>query len=111
MRERRHRPCPSPRFVPPSRRPANTGGQTLDLVRGRVADGKGGSKQAAFYAGELPQDPAHILAPARKGDEKWLDGDYEVMQFLPAPLTLRPHEGPPHIRLDRAADFLIGDKL
>ncbi|WP_417241713.1 YcjX family protein [Celeribacter sp.] len=87
------------------------GGQTLDLVRGRVADGKGGSKQAAFYAGELPQDPAHILAPARKGDEKWLDGDYEVMQFLPAPLTLRPHEGPPHIRLDRAADFLIGDKL
>ncbi|WP_417270134.1 YcjX family protein [Celeribacter sp.] len=86
-------------------------GQTLDLVRGRVSDGQGGSKQAAFYVGELPEDPAHILAPARKGAEAWLDGSYEVMAFLPAPLTLRPHEGPPHIRLDRAADFLIGDKL
>ncbi|WP_417257985.1 YcjX family protein [Celeribacter sp.] len=86
-------------------------GQTLDLVRGRVSDGQGGSKQAAFYVGELPEDPAHILAPARKGEEAWLDGSYEVMAFLPAPLTLRPHEGPPHIRLDRAADFLIGDKL
>lgn len=87
------------------------GGQTLDLVRGRVADGQGGSKQAAFYAGELPQDPAHILAPARQGATAWLGDEYGVMQFLPAQMTLRPHEGPPHIRLDRAAEFLIGDKL
>ena len=25
--------------------------------------------------------------------------------------TLEPGEGPPHIRLDRAAQFLIGDRL
>jgi predicted YcjX-like family ATPase len=34
-----------------------------------------------------------------------------VMNFAPAPLTLQPGEGPPHIRLDRAAQFLFGDKL
>lgn len=82
-------------------------GQTLDCVRGLTESGK----QASFYPGELPEDPGHILAPARKGAEKWLDGDYEIMRFQPARLTLRPGEGPPHIRLDRAADFLIGDKL
>lgn len=82
-------------------------GESLDCVRGTTA----GGKQAAFYPGELPEDPAHILTPARKGAEKWLDGDYEIMRFEPARLTLKPGEGPPHIRLDRAAEFLIGDKL
>ncbi|WP_417257002.1 YcjX family protein [Celeribacter halophilus] len=82
-------------------------GQSLDVVRGTTE----GGKQAAFYPGELPQDPAHILSPARNGAEKWLDGQYEIMKFRPARLTLRPGEGPPHIRLDRAAEFLIGDKL
>ena len=33
------------------------------------------------------------------------------MDFAPAPGTLRPGDGPPHIRLDRAAEFLIGDRL
>jgi predicted YcjX-like family ATPase len=33
------------------------------------------------------------------------------MNFAPAPLRLKPGEGPPHIRLDRAAQFLIGDRL
>lgn len=82
-------------------------GEQLECVRGRTSSGK----QAAFYPGELPDDPSHILTPARKGAEKWLDGDYEVMGFEPARLTLKPGEGPPHIRLDRAAEFLIGDKL
>ncbi len=86
-------------------------GDTLDLVRGYVDDGQGGRKQAAFYAGDLPDDPAHILSPARSGAEHWLDGDFAVMRVLPAPLTLKPGEGPPHIRLDRAANFLIGDKI
>ncbi|WP_147393209.1 YcjX family protein, partial [Paracoccus siganidrum] len=27
------------------------------------------------------------------------------------PMTARPGDGPPHIRLDRAAEFLIGDRL
>jgi predicted YcjX-like family ATPase len=33
------------------------------------------------------------------------------MNFAPHPLDLKPGEGPPHIRLDRAAQFLIGDRL
>jgi predicted YcjX-like family ATPase len=83
-------------------------GKELDLVRGTLlATGK----QAAFHPGELPEDPGHLLAPARKGDTAWLDADYSVMRFAPAELTLKPGEGPPHIRLDRAAEFLLGDKL
>ena len=80
----------------------------LDVVRGRLL--KNG-KQAAFYPGKLPTDPAHLLAPAREGSQKWLDADYSVMNFAPAPLTLRPGDGPPHIRLDKAAQFLLGDRL
>ncbi|SNR63260.1 YcjX family protein [Puniceibacterium sediminis] len=83
-------------------------GQTLDCVRGRLLDT---GKEAAFYPGELPEDPAHLLGPARTGAGKWLDQDYQIMSFAPAPLSLSPGEGPPHIRLDRAAQFLIGDKL
>lgn len=83
-------------------------GQTLDLVRGRLLED---GRQAAFYPGELPSDPSQLLGPARDGAEKWLGADYQIMRFAPAPLVLKPGEGPPHIRLDRAAQFLIGDKL
>ena len=34
-----------------------------------------------------------------------------ALSFDPSPLTLKPGEGPPHIRLDRAAEFLFGDRL
>jgi hypothetical protein len=78
------------------------------VVRGTLLDT---GKQAAFYPGALPDDPAHLLTPARAGAEKWLDADYAIMRFAPAPLTLRAGDGPPHIRLDRAAEFLIGDRL
>ena len=82
-------------------------GRPLDCVRGTLLDGR----SAAFYPGELPRDPARLLHPAREGAEKWLDADYRIMRFSPAPLELAPGEGPPHIRLDKAAEFLIGDKL
>ncbi|MCK0149840.1 YcjX family protein [Marivita sp. S6314] len=83
-------------------------GTALDCVRGTLLDS---GKQAAFYPGDLPEDPTHLLGPAREGAEKWLDQDYQIMRFAPAKLTLKPGEGPPHIRLDRAAQFLIGDRL
>ncbi|WCR11392.1 YcjX family protein [Paracoccus stylophorae] len=82
-------------------------GEDLPAVRGRLMDGR----QAAFYPGELPADPAALLHPARAGSETWLDGDYAIMNFAPAASTTRPGDGPPHIRLDRAAEFLIGDRL
>ena len=84
------------------------GAGEVDCVRGRLLET---GRQAALYPGELPEDPNRLLNPARGGADAWLDGDYNVMAFAPAPLTLRPGEGPPHIRLDRAAQFLIGDRL
>lgn len=83
-------------------------GADLPAVRGTLS---GTGKQAAFYAGDLPADPAQILHPAREGSAAWLDGDYRAMTFAPARVVLRPGDGPPHVRLDRAAEFLIGDKL
>ncbi len=83
-------------------------GRALGVVRGRLM---GSDKQAAFYPGALPVDPAHLLGPARTGADSWLDVDYEIMGFAPAPLTLKPNEGPPHIRLDKAAQFLLGDLI
>ena len=82
------------------------GGRTLDCVRGRLLST---GKQAALYPGELPADPTHLLG--QTGQEKWLAGDYQVMRFAPAVLTRAPGDGLPHIRLDRAAEFLIGDLL
>lgn len=84
------------------------GGRTLDVVRGTLA---ASGKRAAFYPGRLPDDPSRLLNPARQGAEAWLEADYEVMRFAPQPLELRPGDGPPHIRLDRAAQFLLGDRL
>ncbi|PKP72589.1 MAG: hypothetical protein CVT84_17950 [Alphaproteobacteria bacterium HGW-Alphaproteobacteria-6] len=83
-------------------------GRRLDCVRGRLlATGR----EATLYPGELPDSPAAMLSAARQGAAAWLDADYALMNFAPARLTPRPGEGPPHIRLDRAAEFLFGDRL
>ncbi len=80
-------------------------GGTLDCVKGRLQ----GGRVAAFHAGDLPDSPAEVLAPDAAGG--WLQGDYQAMRFLPAPGSLRPGQGLPHVRLDKALDFLIGDRL
>jgi predicted YcjX-like family ATPase len=83
-------------------------GRRLDCVRGSLLDT---GRDAAFYPGDLPDDPGLILNTARAGQDKWLDADYQIMRFQPARLTGRAGEGPPHIRLDKAAEFLLGDRL
>jgi predicted YcjX-like family ATPase len=83
------------------------GGERLEAVRGRLP----GGKVAVMYPGQLPEDPARILSPARQGADSWLGADYGLMCFEPARMSLRAGEGPAHIRLDRAAEFLVGDKL
>ncbi len=83
-------------------------GEVLPAVKGTlIATGK----PSVMYPGRLPADPARLVSPAREGAEAWLDADYQLMTFAPARVTLKPGEGPPHIRLDRAIDFLIGDRL
>lgn len=83
-------------------------GQPVDVVRGRLLET---GEEAALFPGNLPEDPAALLAPARQGADAWEDAAYSVPRFAPPRLTLAPGEGPPHIRLDRAAEFLIGDRL
>ncbi|MFK7939867.1 MAG: YcjX family protein [Roseovarius sp.] len=83
-------------------------GQELDVVRGTLLDT---GKRAALHPGALPDDPARLLSQAQSGADAWLDADYQIMRFAPSVLSLKPGEGPPHIRLDRAAQFLIGDRL
>jgi predicted YcjX-like family ATPase len=83
-------------------------GRKLDVVRGVL---KETGKAAAMFPGRLPDDPAKVLRPASEGREDWLDTDYQVMNFAPQVIDLKPGEGPPHIRLDRAAEFLFGDRL
>ena len=82
-------------------------GVLLDCVKGRLGDGR----QVAMYPGRLPDDPARLLAPARDGAERWLEAEFGLMSFAPVRMALRPGDGPPHIRLDRAVEFLIGDRL
>lgn len=82
-------------------------GRSLSAVAGLTETGK----RAAFYPGELPTDPTRILAPAREGAEDWPFGDVEVTRFQPVVQEIKPGDGPPHIRLDRAAEFLLGDRL
>ncbi|MBE0554305.1 MAG: YcjX family protein, partial [Rhodobacteraceae bacterium] len=83
-------------------------GADLPAVRGRLLET---GRQAVMYPGELPRDPLRLLSPARAGAAEWLDADYGLMAFAPARASLKPGEGPPHIRLDRAAEFLFGDRL
>ncbi|WP_417597583.1 YcjX family protein [Pararhodobacter oceanensis] len=82
-------------------------GRALDLVRGVLPDGR----QVAVDAGALPADPSRLLAPAREGAERWLQGDYGVMHFAPPVQSRVPGQGLPHVRLDAAAEFLLGDQL
>ncbi|MEM9710009.1 MAG: YcjX family protein [Pseudomonadota bacterium] len=84
------------------------GGEPRDVVQGILS---ATGKRAAFHPGDLPEDPARLLAPARDGAERFLDGDFSAMVFAPQPVSLKPGEGPPHIRLDKAAEFLIGDRI
>lgn len=83
-------------------------GVTVGVVRGVLEET---GKRAAFYPGPLPSDPAQLLSPAKNGAPHWLDADFAAMHFAPPKMELRPGDGPPHIRLDKAAEFLIGDRL
>src|SRR4029077_7301301 len=92
-----------------------TGGETLDAIIGVPEKGEtiggqvfDGGAEAARFPGGVADDPeAHL-----KGDAIALaeaDNDWRFVRFRP-PLTQRG-EPAPQIRLDRALQFLIGDRL
>ncbi len=90
-------------------------GETLDAIIGVPEAGEkiggqtfDGVVEAAVFPGELPADPMAIF----KGDAVALpeaDNDWRFVRFRP-PLTARGQPAP-QIRLDRALQFLIGDRL
>ena len=91
------------------------GGDELPAIIGAPEQGErigdqvfDGVAEAAVFPGELPDDPERLFA----GDALALpeaDNDLRFVRFRPP--IWRKGEAPPHIRLDRALQFLIGDRL
>jgi len=83
------------------------GGETFD-----------GTTEAAMFPGDLPADPDALF---RDDDRAFRgltaaspqDADFRFLRFRPPPLEMTQDGVPalPHIRLDRALQFLIGDRL
>ena len=96
------------------------GHEALDAVvgtpaKGEVIDGEtfDGTAEAAIFPGDLPGDPKVVLRggpyPASPDE-----ADYRFVRFRP-PRAAVDDDGRalplPHIRLDRALQFLLGDRL
>ena len=81
-----------------------------ERIGGEVFDGR---TEAAIFPGELPRDPDAVFS----GDMGVVDphaADYRFVRFRP-PIAQRDAAGAalplPHIRLDRALQFLLGDRF
>jgi uncharacterized protein len=75
-------------------------GQTVPVVVGRPV---GANKQARFFVGTVP------IRPPRP--DAWAAPFLNVPMFEPPPIDPAPVDGIPHINLDLALEFLIGDLL
>jgi uncharacterized protein len=98
------------------------GGATLPCIVGVPAPGAGkmfdGMTEVAVFPGELPDDPDSVFAPDAAPFRGLTaasveDTDFRFVRFRPPPLEATGDGAPalPHIRLDRALQFLIGDRL
>jgi len=90
-------------------------GETLPAIigvpeKGERLDGQvfDGVAEAAVFPGQLPEDPQAVFAGEALASPE-ADADWRFVRFRP-PATA-PGAPPPHIRLDRALQFLFGDKL
>jgi hypothetical protein len=75
-------------------------GQRLQVVVGRPV---GAHKQSKFFVGNVP------IRPPRP--DAWSRPFLNVPVFEPPAIDLSPVEGIPHINLDLALEFLLGDRL
>src|SRR5947209_6533436 len=67
-----------------------------------------GVAEAAVFPGELPENPESLFEGDALGMAE-ADNDLRFVRFRP-PISAKG-AAPPHIRLDRALQFLIGDRL
>ena len=81
------------------------GTQDIDGKRVQVVIGRevGSEKQAKFFAGQIP------IRPPRPAD--WATPFLSIPRFEPPAVDPAPVDGIPHINLDLALEFLIGDRL
>lgn len=75
-------------------------GQKISCIKGVPLDS---NQPIALFPGEVPVD---IPLP-----EEWVDGRFNFVEFKPPRLTNGNGNRIPHIRLDRALEFLLGDKF
>jgi predicted YcjX-like family ATPase len=75
-------------------------GQRVQVVVGRPV---GAQRQSKFFVGNVP------IRPPRP--EAWGSPFLNVPVFEPPAVDLSPVEGIPHINLDLALEFLLGDRL
>lgn len=75
-------------------------GQKISCIKGML---KEGDKPVALFPGEVPVE---VPSP-----EDWIDGRFHFMEFRPPRLANIETTGLPHIRMDRALEFLLGDKF
>jgi hypothetical protein len=94
--------------------------QTLEAIIGTPLPGEeiagevfDGATEVAIFPGELPADPRAVF----RGETLAIppgEADYRFVRFRPPVAELAKDGLPlplPHIRLDRALEFLIGDKV
>ena len=114
-----------PRCAPPARRRSQRGRDKLPSILGTPAPGEiangetfDGNTEVATFPGDLPADPGgavqrrrRVSRPLQRGGRK----DRFPLSALPAAAARERGDGEepalPHIRLDRALQFLIGDRL
>lgn len=72
-------------------------GQTFPALRGTTLDGQ----PQLLFPGEVPSAPP--------SERWWQQGSFDFQAFRP--LVMPAHEALPHIRLDAALQYLLGDKL
>jgi predicted YcjX-like family ATPase len=85
-----------------------------ECVNGEASDG---NNEVATFPGDLPADPEELFTG--KGAFRGLSSaapektDFRFLRFLPPRLEGDGTNEPalPHIRLDRALQFLLGDRL
>jgi hypothetical protein len=92
----------------------NEKGETLPVVVGTPiagetigADTFDGNRETAIFPGDLPADPAALFAPADATGQRFVRMRPPRLERTAEGVTLSL----PHIRLDKALQFLLGDRL